>query len=890
MAQPQANSTRDPSTPSTRPGGWNPWPSGWWVSLLLILVAGLAGCGSDLFGGSTSLLARRAPTRSEGVMRPEVLVDGVKAVNGDPWESDLAAVFRSPASFVEYDLGEPKEIVAAYAHGDNNDTYQLEGSLDGKSFKPFWIIAPVSGPGLQPRSSADLHANVRYLRVRPKSGDRSFSLSEIAVYSERPEVFPPPIAQRRGLPKGESVRTDLVLLAFALGAWLFLVWRRAPLVWVLIGGVLPLLAAYGLGAELARVWPVDGREVSLVRGLAAGLAGLAVLREVLLPRTFPAHRPVVLAVLAVAALAAFSGFFNLYHPQFQDQKQGTPLFVHNFDMRVYYPVAKYFPELRFDGLYRGSVAAMVDDVPGLTLDDPRVSRAEMRNLRTHRMERVADVKTEIMEIRQRFSPERWEAFKADMRYFRETMGERDYLGSMHDHGGNATPLWLAIAHLLFMGTTANNSTLALTGLLDPILLLLAFVAIWRTFGVRTALISIAVWGANDFYMFGSNWGGATLRHDWMAYLALGLCALKARRHALGGALLALSAMIRAFPALSLVVMAAPPAWYVYDFWRAHRRLPRRSEFVATQRPFLLALAGAAGCVVFCFLFSSLLFSFDAWLEWVAKVRLLDRDPHVNHVSLRALVAGSGGLQPTILRARWPLFATGIALHVVALGWAARGKSLDQAAILGSLLIPIVFNPANYYIHYVFVVPLLAIEVGRRQRSADAPPLGLHDAAIWGCLLAMCAGQYWTTLVRDLELHFQLATVLYFAATLPVIGLVLWRDWETIAIRGTPLPSLAGSGARPAVAAGAVASPAPPATTTAALTEAGTPDASKETSDEKDGRSCSSSDAAAASGAPEEAIPPAAGASGSTGSGDATGDAEPGQRQVGEDDEEAPNQR
>ncbi len=822
MARSPQNSTRRAVTPSTRSAGPTARFSRWWLSLLLILVAGGVGCRANLFGGSESLLAGLAPARSEGVVRPDVLADGIRAINGDPWESNRAAIFRSPASFVEYDLGEPKDVVAAYAHGDNNDTYQLEGSLDGTSFKPFWTFGPVSGPGLQPRSSADLRANLRYLRVRPKSGDRSFSLSEVAVYSERPSVFPPQIVQRRGLPKGESVRTDLVMLAFALGAWLFLVWRRAPLVWVLSCAVLPLFAAYGLWAELVRVWPVDGREVSLVRGLAAGLAGLAVLREAMLPRTFPAHRPVVLVVLAAAALAAFSGFFNLYHPQFQDQKQGTSLFVHNFDMRVYYPVAKYFPELRFDGLYRGSVAAMVDDVPGLTLDDPRVNRAELRNLRTHRMERVADVKTEITEIKQRFSPERWEAFKVDMRYFRETMGERDYLGSMHDHGGNATPLWLALAHLIFMGTTANNTTLALTGLLDPILLLLTFAAVWRTFGVRTMLVAVVVWGANDFYMFGSNWGGATLRHDWMAYLALGICALKTKRHALGGALLALSAMIRAFPALSLAVMAAPPAWYVVDHWRAHRRLPRRTELFATQRPILLAFAGAAGCVLFCFLFSSLLFSFDAWLEWVAKVRLLDRDPHVNHVSLRALVAGSSGLQPTVLRARWPLFATGIALQAVAIAWAARGKSLDQAAVLGSLLIPIVFNPANYYIHFVFVVPLLAIEVGRRQRSGDSPAFGLHDAAIWGCLLAMCAAQYWTTLVRDLELHFQLATLLYFAATIPVIGLVLWRDWETIAITGTPLASFAGSAGRTGVPA--VPATTPDATTTdATTTNATTPE-------------------------------------------------------------------
>ena len=66
-------------TPSTRPGGGSPWLSGWWLSLFLILVVGLAGCSTGLFGGSTSLLARRTPSRSEGGMRPEVLADGVTA-------------------------------------------------------------------------------------------------------------------------------------------------------------------------------------------------------------------------------------------------------------------------------------------------------------------------------------------------------------------------------------------------------------------------------------------------------------------------------------------------------------------------------------------------------------------------------------------------------------------------------------------------------------------------------------------------------------------------------------------------------------------------------------------------------------------------------------------
>lgn len=764
----------------------------WCLGALLLLLTVFAGCRSSRPGEATNLLASLEPTRVETVIRPQVLVDGIRATDGDTWQSELAAIFRSTSAFVEYDLGAETPLRAAYLHGDNNDQYAFEGSLDGAKFAPFWTAPAVSGPGLQPRFTSDLNATARFVRIRAQSGDRSFSLSEIGLFSEAPSTFPPRLVQRRGLPQGETVRSSLVVFAAALGAFLFLVWRGAPRLWLLAAAALPLVAAYSLYAELAAAWPVTQREVALVRGLSAAVAALAVLREALLRQRYPSHRGATVTVLAIAAASAFSSFFNLYHPQFHDQKQNAPLFVHNFDMRVYYPVAKYFPELRFDGLYRASVAAMVDDVPGLTLDSPRVSRAELRNLRTHRMERVDQVKEEIAKIPERFSPERWESFKVDMRYFRETMGERDYLGSMHDHGGNATPLWLAITHLIFMGTTASNGTLALAGLLDPLLLALAFAAIWRSFGVRTMLVAIAVWGANDFYMFGSNWGGATLRHDWMAYLALGACALKSGRFALGGALLGLSAMIRAFPALSLAALVLPSCWYLLDFRRANRRWPRLVELSKSQRPLLWAITGAVGCVVVCLLFSSLLFSFDAWTEWLAKVRMLDRDPHVNHISLRALVAGSGGLQHSILRARWPVFAAGIAVHFAAIIWLARGKSLDQAALLGALLIPIAFNPANYYIHFVFVVPLLAIELNARQRAdAGSPPFGRFDGAVWGALLLMCAAQYWTTLVRDTELHFQLATVLYFAGTLAVLAFLAWRDWETIAGSGTPLVAFAG---------------------------------------------------------------------------------------------------
>ena len=59
-------------------------------------------------------------------------------------------------------------------------------------------------------------------------------------------------------------------------------------------------------------------------------------------------------------------------------------------------------------------------------------------------------------IRARFSPERWEEFKKDMKYFIDTMGPRDYLGSMQDHGGNATPVWMLSAWLIFRDLPAER--------------------------------------------------------------------------------------------------------------------------------------------------------------------------------------------------------------------------------------------------------------------------------------------------------------------------------------------------------------------------------------------------------------------------------------------------
>jgi len=744
------------------------------MALSVVAIIGGSRCQSWFAGGSAGLLAGLRPQVIQGMRRVQVLNDGQRAADGDHWDSNLTGVFTSRRSYVQYDLGSSKPIRAAYLHGDNNDEYVISVSEDGKQFKTIWRAMAVRASGARARHADNLQGQGRYVRIGVARGDNSYSVTEVQLFEERPTIFPPRLAVGRGLPAGEQVRGDLTLFALAVAFFLFTTSRHSSRLWLGASLLIPVVAGYGLYRTLGDNWPVGGREVAFVRATTALLAVLAILREVLFSKRFPANRVVVVGALAIAGMGAFMAFFNLGHPQFEDHKNHRDLYVHNFDMRVYYPVAKYFDELRYDGLYQASVAAYAADDPNSNLDT--LKSVELRDLRNHRMTRVEQVKDQIRAVQRRFTPERWQEFVADMRYFRETMGRRDYLGSMRDHGGNATPVWLGIAHLIFAYTQASNTTLLIGGLLDPLMLLLTFIVIGRTFGIRTMFVSMVIWGANDFYMFGSNWAGATLRHDWMVYLALGVCALKTKRWLLAGALLALSASIRAFPALALVGVLLPAIWWLWDYRRVKEKWPSWKLVKKHERPVLLTLAGAAAGSVVLFLFSSLLFSFDAWFEWLAKVRLLDRDPHVNHVSLRALVAGSDHLQLSVLRARMPVFVAAIALCVAAVALAARNRRMDHAAIFGALLIPVVFNPANYYIHFLFILPLLAFEVRRGQaRGRRLGCIGLSDAGIWWPMLIVCVAQYWTTLEKDLELHFQYSTALFFAGAIGMMAVVLWRD-------------------------------------------------------------------------------------------------------------------
>src|SRR5262249_31819826 len=139
-------------------------------------------------------------------------------------------------------------------------------------------------------------------------------------------------------------------------------------------------------------------------------------------------------------------------------------------------------------------------------------------------------------------------------------------------------------------------------------------------------------------------------------------------------------------------------------------------------------------------------------------------------------------QVRTLQERMPLFITGLFLCFGALVLAARGKRPEQAAMLGLFLIAVVFYPANYYIHFVFLLPLIATEYDKARPKpaelpAGAPRIDKTDAGMWLSLLGICVAQYYTVLETDMDLHFQMSTAIFFAGMTVWFLLLIHRDFD-----------------------------------------------------------------------------------------------------------------
>jgi hypothetical protein len=741
------------------------------ISCLLVL--------SSCSGRGGGLLAGRAPSEAVGVVDPARLTDGIAGKDGDSWNSRLSVVFGGQGARVVYDLGETRPIRAAWLVADNDDDYELAASQDGTSFTPIWTAGRAPGNGVRPREGS-FEASGRYVRLQARGGDGSYSVSELQIFSDKPSSLPQSVSRQRGRMPDEPLRSDMLVLGLALMATVVLARKGAgPLSWLLALG-LPGYAAYRMVHTLGGQWPPSTRDVALARGIIAAVAAMIIIWETFAPRRVAPDRRASLAVLGVCGALGVLAFYNLGHPQFHNDRAHKWTPVHYLDLRQYQPTAKFFPELSYFGMYDADVAAYLEDEK---IPIEKIARQPMRNLRTSMVESVGQRSAQIAAIRSRFSDARWEEYKRDARYFRGVMTTRHYLETMLDLGANATPVWMATGKLIFTALGTSDQAFLISGAIDPLLFLAMFIAIGRVFGLRAMFVTMVVFGCNDFIMFGTNWGGATLRHDWLAYLGLGCCALATRRNTLGGALFGAAAAVRVFPALAVIGAFIPPAWALLEEGLSARKLPPIRRVLLVARPSLDVLAGSLGAMGALMCFSMAVLPPSAWREWTMKLSVLSADSHANGVSLRAVIGGMDASRDAVMMARMPLYLAAAGGFIAMLVVASRGKLLHQAAMYGMILLPVLLFPANYYLHVVCLLPLaVVLPVAQRKATSrvDASPADEVDTKAWIYLLVMCALQYFIVLVDPPTLHFYLLGVSLLICLAAMLTVVLWRDAPSLA--------------------------------------------------------------------------------------------------------------
>lgn len=731
------------------------------LSLLLVTVSLLlTGCEPT----SAGLLSGKRATSSKDVERASRVTDGAAAANGDEWDSHLTALFKGPDAQVVYDLGAPTVVRSGWILADNDDTYEIALSDDGSVFESVWEAQGVRGNGLRARSGT-FEGKGRYVRLRARGGDGNYSVSELQLYAE-PSVQGP-IGLKRAAGRGldELARTStlhvgLALLAVALFARKTKAFPTWSLALVALG-----YAFYSFGRIFPEAYPLDSRGVSLVRGVIASVTVFTLGWETFAPARFAPDRRATLAVLGACGVLGLLAFYNLGDPQFWDGKTQSKSYVHYLDLRQYHQTAKYFPEIGYRRLYDADVAAYLEDT-GEQFE--KVAKIEMRNLDTNLVEKIGGRRAVIEAMPKRFSPERWAAYKRDAKFFRETLGKEHWFDTMHDLGGNATPVWIANAYLLFNAFEASDKSFLQVASLDLLSIVLMFVCLGRTFGLRAAFVSMVLFGCNDFIMYGTNWGGAIFRHDWLVCLGFGICALATKRYWLAGAVLAAAAAFRAFPGLALIGVLFPPAWVVLENAIAKRARPTLEDLKQAAGPAIEVILGATITLVVLFAYSNLVLSPAAWKDWAFKIKILNADAHVNSVSLQALIAGETIRDP-VLAARRPEIVVAMIAFVGAILALARKRPLHQGAVAGLLLLPIVMNPSNYYLHLVCFYPFVLtprIRVAKDNRVDEKGNLAPASDDLFSpntalaimTLVAMCALHYFAVLVPDRGVHFYLLSV------------------------------------------------------------------------------------------------------------------------------------
>jgi hypothetical protein len=319
-----------------------------------------------------------------------------------------------------------------------------------------------------------------------------------------------------------------------------------------------------------------------------------------------------LAVLSVGAYYRFGDF-------------GYANFYHRWEFYHYYLGSKYDRELGYERLYTCTAIAQADLGMG-----NEVRSRKLRDLSEDLLIPASTVLEHPEQCKDRFTPERWEAYKADVNFFRHSANIQYWNDMQKDHGYNPPPVWTVMGHLLASIHPASDGFFKLLALIDPMFFVGMFAAIYWAFGWRVCSVAAIFWGcqlpAEYFWT-----GGAFMRQDWLFYLVLSGCLLRKRYFAFAGASFAYSVLLRAFPAVFVagwVVVMITYAW-------KHRHLPFSKWF----HPSHLRLVGGGVLAGVILISISIAFAGkNSYAEFAKHIRVHNSTPLTNNMGLATVIS------------------------------------------------------------------------------------------------------------------------------------------------------------------------------------------------------------------------------------------------------------
>mgnify|MGYP000331552817 CR=1 FL=1 len=168
-------------------------------------------------------------------------------------------------------------------------------------------------------------------------------------------------------------------------------------------------------------------------------------------------------------------------------------YINAYEFYHYYIGTKYAREVGYTNMYAASLVA--DKDTGMKWRD---KSGTIRDLATGRHINHKTVLDNADKYRAMFSEKRWEEFKKDILYFKKNLVQYRWNGILKDKGYNGTPVWSMVVGTVFSNriSTDSDKGMMFLALLDPLLILVAFLMAAWAFGWRTAFLMIILLGTN----------------------------------------------------------------------------------------------------------------------------------------------------------------------------------------------------------------------------------------------------------------------------------------------------------------------------------------------------------------------------------------------------------